>query len=448
MWQSFDFYSEFVNQIITEFERNCFFFFRQIAQSVSLPAEDVTNFIELPVEILLLVFEDMDLKDLIAIAKSDPYIQRVAEMVYKAKFSKSPFEIDDYYQCTGQVAGDECVERLEFDSILDLFQVFGHLISKLVINHMSLREQPEKLRALNEHISKFMSHSLIEIKFSYLFNGCLVGLQEPFAKVECVTFGNTGSIEPVDHSNNMNLSAMFPVVRQISLYGSSPFNNPKMMEQHFPNLESMEFKSGMHEKSQPSILERRFQLNPQLRCLSFSKASWNVLEVISKNAPNIEHIQILEFNAAPDMGDNDIILENLKVFSVQNSLGDVARVPFVFGSLEELSFTMYERVMDLWVDVFIQNKQLKKLNTGYLTDDAFERMTDQLPHLEEFTMKFIRLPTNNSIATIHEFLQKANKLKCVTFLQANSDTSKALKTQLTTEWNLTEYHQKLIFTQS
>ena len=81
-----------------------------------------------------------------------------------------------------------------------------------------------------------------------------------------------------------------------------------------------------------------------------------MLEMVSKNAPNIERLEILEFNAASDVNGTGIRFTNLKVFSVQSSLDDVARVPFVFGSLEELSFTMSERAMDLWVNIFIQNK--------------------------------------------------------------------------------------------
>lgn len=414
-------------------------FFDKLSQCVSSPIEAKQNFIDFPVEIFLIILKDLKLMDLIAVAKTHPYMQRVVEMSYKDKFSESQFVLKNYHEIIGRIEGNIYYE-LNFDSILDVFQIFGHLIPKIFVYYGPFENEPEKLRAFNEHISKYMVNSLTEASFLYFHDDCLLGLQVPFTTLETLTLSNVAT-EQIN-SNDMNFSAMFPVLRRLSLLGSSSYINPKSLEHHFPHLEFMEIGHELNEMDSILVFQRRLELNPQVRHLLFHRADWNVLEMISRNVPNIEQLEIFRFNASIDANDTEILFPNLKVFSVERSFGNVTRVPIVFGYLEKFS---YDRSMELWVDVIIQNKHLKKLKTRFLTDNQFERMTDKFLDLEELTVKLIQITTHNSIATIEKFVERANKLKFFTILKTNSETSNALKNLLTPQWNVKESYGKLFF---
>lgn len=395
------------------------------------------NFIDFPVEILLIILKDLRLMDLIGVAKTHPYMQSVVEMSYKDKFSDSQFVMKNYHEIIGRIEGKIFYE-LNFDSILDVFQIFGHLIPTLFVYYGPFDDEPEKLRVFNEHISKYMSNSLTEAKFMYFHDDCLLGLQVPFTKLENLTLINV-AIDQVN-SNNMNFCEMFPVLRRLSLIGSSSYINPISLEHHFPNLEFMEIGHELNQKHSISVLERRLKLNPQVRHLLFHKADWDVLEAISKNVPNIEQLEIYRFNASSDTNDSEILFQNLKVFSIEKSFGNISRVPIAFGSLEEFS---YDRSMELWIDIIIQNKRLKKLKTRFLTDNQIERITDKFPHLVEFTVKFLYIPTHNSITTIGRFIERAHNLKFFTILKTDPDTSSVLKNLLTPQWNVKESYGRL-----
>lgn len=376
--------------------------------------------------------------DMIAIAKTHPYMQRVVEMSYKDKFDESQFVLKNYDEIIGRIEGNIFYE-LDFESILDVFQIFGHLIPKMYVCYGPFDGEPGKLRVFNEHISRYMSHSLTEARFLYYHDDCLLGLQVPFTKLENVTLINVATDQI--NSNDMNFAEMFPVLRRLSLLGSSSYANPKSLEYHFPHLEFMEIGHEFNEKDSFSVLERRLKLNPQVRHLLFHKADWDVLEMISKNVPNIEQLELYRFNASFDTNDRDILFRNLKVFVVEKSFGNIARVPIAFGSLEKFT---YDRSMELWTDIIIQNQHLRKLKTRFLRDDQIERMTDKFPHLEELTVKLFYIPTHNSITTIEKFIERANKLKIFTILETNPDTASALKNLLTPpQWHVIDSYGRL-----
>lgn len=149
------------------------------------------------------------------------------------------------------------------------------------------------------------------------FDDCLLGLNRPFRKAVNVSIGS-GRID----SNETNLAEMFPAVRRLDLFGTD-YLNLKAVEHHYSHLEYVRLEQSYTVLEPPyslSSLERRLQLNPQIRQLSFQYAHLDYLEVVSKNAPNLVRLEIWHLIGPIDTNREMIRFNNLKTFEIHAQL--------------------------------------------------------------------------------------------------------------------------------
>lgn len=364
---------------------------------------------DLPLELMLNICKKLDFKSMLNLAKTNTENRAIVEMAFKDQYSKNIFAIE------------KSNKNLDFTTLMEVLQNFGHLITKLKVNYGGLM-QSEKI---TEQINKHLSNSLIYIELDFCFGFDLMGLKGPFSKIESIHLGY-GNI----HSNNVNFQTIFPAVRSINL-GTMESLYFSTMEHHFPHLFhiTLEHWIGGSDRQGINILRSRLALNSQLRHVSFSKCSWMALKIVNETLQNVERIDAFDFDEEEYNGD-DIYLTNLKVFTIKvNNQQDHSRIPLVFDNLEEIST---DRSTDKWFDIIIQNKKLRKITSDEFNDDQLRRIANELTHLEEFTMKF--QARNASITNVVEFIKTAKNLKRAKFLNDNVEIQNEILQELGPDW--------------
>lgn len=152
-----------------------FCFYPQMAQCRSSPIENPTNFLHFPVELLLMINENLNVIDLINLTKAYPDNRHVLQFLFKDQFSKSEFSIHGWAanpKFTGSiVSGNRAVENIKkYDTFCDLFTIFGQSVHKLNIFHRPNSVQP---KIINELINKFLSSSLTDIGLIQINDPCI-----------------------------------------------------------------------------------------------------------------------------------------------------------------------------------------------------------------------------------------------------------------------------------
>lgn len=227
---------------------------QQSSANTSPSAKLPKKITDLPLELLLDIYENLSLLDLRNLAASHPKNRCAAEMVFKSKFGNKELLIDHTGIETVEVAlKASSINIFNIDFVLKILKQFGHLISKLKIYYDRITEQ--NCEKINKLLSERSCDSLTEITLLDTEAKKLVGLTGPFNRVESVTFRRRYVT-----SSDINMSQVFPVVTRIHSTSLSQ-QYPAVIEQHLPHLKEINLGSLMFESSK---IESQLRLNPQL----------------------------------------------------------------------------------------------------------------------------------------------------------------------------------------
>lgn len=381
-----------------------------------------------------MIYKDLNLKELAQLAKVYPEHRAIVDISFKDKFTKSRFEI--LYTPFGAIATVSCGGRniqIDFDTMLETFQLFGHLIQDLCINYNPLYKHTNKVRILHEYINKYLADSLTQIALQQVSDDRLIGLNGPFIKAVNVSL-YSGRIE----SNVPNFAKIFPVVERLDFFGMD-YVNPKTIEHHFPSLFHAKFEDGQDLNDTTSI-ERRLELNPQLKSIALEWASLDQLEVMSRNVQGLERLEVRYLVGLNDTNREEIRFNNLKSFDVHVSdlRGGVDKLPLVFGSLEQFYCAISMRY---WRSVLTENPQIKKISTRILVSEDIEQIMNRCPNLEELSTGLLQ---NDSVEALRQFLNGATKLRKFSFSKSNSDADNTLIRQMANEWKVIQTRTEVI----
>lgn len=370
-------------------------------------------------EIVLCFGTDVDWVRLVDFVSSDHKNLEPAEIVFRQKYLKEKFEINgENYNKNPH----------DFDVLLKVLELFGHLITKLKVDYKSMN--PYQCESINEHLNKYCHGSLTAIEFMNSGDDAMSELRGPFTQATYILIdaGNYGKEE-----NEVRYDQMFPAVRHFNQTGLLP-RFPKRLEYNFPHLKTLTMEGELAESKFWPNLMKRLNLNPQLRQVTFILANWFLLKILTEKRPEIESVVFQRFNNLPlyDEDEEDIRLENIKVFKfLVDDIGSRSnRIPLIFGNLEEI---VCNKPVDKWFEIIIQNKNLKKVTTGEVNDEQLNQIVEQLPNLEEFVTDH---KISNFTDKIVDFIQKGNNLKRVQFTQVEFDTSKKAVKLLGSGWKL------------
>lgn len=333
-------------------------------------------------ELLLIIYEQLDLNSLAALGKTHPYNKFVTKIIFQNEYNGE-------LSVNGSTIFDKTDSNntSELDGLLNTLEVFGPLITKLNLNFYNIHYNENNFERLNEHINRYLADSLIEIQIDYFEDKHLKGLTG-LKKVENVRLAH-GEI-------NTNLNDIFPAMRRLDPQ-FMPQTLDVTFEYTFPHLEelTMEFMSWTSSKK----FERRIRLNPQLKMLNVWVCAWSTLKMINDLLPRLERFYVTGFDNWSTVYD-EIHFDKLKAFGVRAVQGfprDMTKVPIVFGNLEEIECNEEGHKC---FDIIVANEKLRKIECGQLEQDQLQQIVEKMTHLEVFHTWH---PVPNELSAIDSF---------------------------------------------
>lgn len=402
------------------------------------PPESVKGLLDLPFELLLDIFERLDMLELISVGRIHPHIEAVASHIIERLISDRTLKIyirrNQLYKFEGisySILGTDHINQpVELQTMLDLFKYYGHYITKLSAQFGEKRDYDE---ALISYINKYAAKTLKEIDFQRLEMFCHL-LKEPFSVAEKVQLKHINAA-----TSTLNLSEMFPSVRYLDVRAMGLIRSLNSL-QHYPHLEhlTIPIEWGDFEAS-ISAFSKLIELNPQLKHLSIPRCQWNMLELLNETRPELESLELSEFILYDHRLRKFPLLfsdiKKLKCQTIDQREINVETILMKFGSLEEIEV---DGGLDFWMKVIMENRNLKKVIVrNELSRENLQRIAHGLPNLEEFTMTY-GATVGHRIEGIADFLQQATQVKKATFVGLSPNQCDEAAQNLTNEWKNVE----------
>lgn len=378
---------------------------------------------DIPVELLLIIYEHIDLAGLNSIAQLNSFHRCTASTVFNDKFGKKLFQIKSNHLNIKDETNYFIETIGNMNTMYLTLKVFGHLIGKLSIDYESFSEWESE--QINGSITKYIIHSLREIELNCFNDAKLIRLNGPFEMVKKV-----GMHRGYMQSNLTDLSKIFPAIESIQFMDIQNIK-PSIYVHHFPHLLEMNYEYSYN--SDPNTMERLFRLNPQLRKLIIDHGDCNFLNTINELLPNIENLQLYKLCGDPLTGGGKIHFKNVKFFgisSMHDGHPNLRRLPLVFDCLEEISAKSNENLL---LDVTVNNPNVKKAGFSYLEDDQLQWIPAKLPNLEEFW-------TQTSVLDVQviQFIETAKNLRKIQFWNCLGQFHQTIFERIKTEWEMIE----------
>lgn len=377
----------------------------------------------------MIIFQDLDFPELLAVAKLHPHHRYVAEIVFN---EKSAYKILSINNNGLNIKSDDGNYKnfADFQNIGSALEIFGHLITLLTIDYGKINIV--QCNVLNEQVSKYLANSLIELQFTHFTDENLEGLQT-FNKVEVVRLLYCAS----ESKSQINMLKLFPNLRRFDV-SNLRYLSFEQIEHHFPHLgEIIERETGHITIPQ---LERLFELNPQIENLTVLRRDLNGLKEISTQLTNLKRIRVDNLDLHPQL-EKDIKFEHVTSLDItfDRVPQNFERIPIAFGNLVEIKC---HRPLDQCFDIIIHNRKLKRIISSELSDEKLQQLAEELPNLEE-----IYLRKGNTNDAIVQFIETGEKLQQIHLSGYEAVDCSDIRDRLQDLWTVDEVNvYQVIFT--
>lgn len=389
---------------------------------------------DLPVELLLMVYEDFDLADLNSAARIHPHAQRVASIVFNEKFGRQMHVISDTgLNVTNEIGYSTNIANMHV--MYSTLKRFGHLLTNLTIEYDALGEW--ECEKINMRINRYMINTLIEFTISKSSEQTvnLKHLLGPFSKVKVVRI-----LDCTIERNYTSLSHVFPSLCSL-IFTKIQSIHRAFINQHYAHLKEI---TVLSQYSNSEKLYDLLQLNAQVRKITIESIGWRLLKMISETVPNLEHLSIQEIDGYIFKGD-EIRFDHMKSFALMRTINfqwGPFMLPFVFSDCIE---QIFDKTIDhVLYNVILNNESLKKVSIYRLTREELQLIGEKLLNLVEFRTAF----SINSFGTVddivqfienHQFLglEKVELRNCKS---GENDFQDAIFEQIHVEWDMVEEH--------
>lgn len=364
---------------------------------------DTIKLTDLDFDVLFLIFDHLDVPELIHMAAAHPNLKIIAESIFFEKYHDYEIRIieanehhtDEKFRINQH---EKYIEFPDSDWIEVVLKYAGKWIQKLKIESDQLYDRS---KFVNEIVNKYMSESLISLNLNYIDTDTFEYFTMPFNAVEKLHFSID---EEVPSANMLPLNQLFPKLRQmyVSVWLDLDYS---FFDCEFYHLEHVEVSVNYYNsKNQIKQIENLLQKNPQIRIISTWHFPADYVKIINKLLPNLENLTLHEFGSL----DENVCFENVKNFQLFEPLPN---------SLEKLSFPHLESIdmefngNEEWIKFFENHRRLNKLIINKVTENQLLEITSLLPNLVElevYDTEFFYMSAEGVIQIIqnHEKLLK------------------------------------------
>lgn len=411
---------------------------------------------------MFIILEHLDLDDLLGVAQSNEQLSTVAAAIFRLKYSHLQvsvyygFEIPEkpnglmnaasntigrFFQQFGNfpkkkeysysISSNPNILRLDnYDSIVEIFKHFGHVIKKLKIQ--CPKEQSANDKFMGNLISEYTSNSLLDVEFEFVNRKLLAHITKPLVNVATVRFYNGFFLRPERLCSN----DLFPAVRSLELqaFGTDGLSYFKC---HMPNLKHFSIRATVDiESSLGDVIMN----NPQIRTIELNHDYPELIRMMSVHLPKLETLSSAHYNNLFSLLNGSIHFENVTKFELQS------------GSLENLHFPQLKALCIHYNNIgfaecrnFLnKHNHLNHLHLKYqssIDDSQFHQLTAKLTDLTEMTLE-IESKTGKTTHTwqtlsfnaIMEFLRSHDKVTRFNVINLYYHRIVELQEQLEHEW--------------
>lgn len=249
---------------------------------------------ELPDDVLFLVFNHLDILDILHATEAFDAFQQPAVWWFRRFHAHKIIEINGRY--FPHLGPDEVyhihqkqgiIKIRSYQMTLKVLNTFGSAIENLQIDYKNIRR--DELTQIQRIIDEKCINNL-----KYF------GIRDsPMYQIDVIpwTFPNveTVSLKSLQFRGDAGLNESFPNMRSLDL-SDFLYENGKPVDKHFPRLNEIRIDFG---DRNPHIIclnethiERMIQRNPQIKSAAFRNPSQDFLRFLHNNLPNLEALEV------------------------------------------------------------------------------------------------------------------------------------------------------------
>lgn len=401
------------------------------------------------------------MKDLVNVAQIGGKLSRVADYVYRRKYSNSRVVVTDKYYVsielekllTGAEINTETFERINrdpshvpdqfkqiiaygdyielgyYDGIVNTFMHFGHLIKK-VIYKTEEWAKPSQTEIIGYFINKYGSESLTTIDFEHSPDKLLKYITEPLISVEHVILKHChrGYDNPITQ-----FCERFPSLRRLDM-GYLSEHDLASFDCYMPNLEHFSMLRSYNDEDCP--LPGIIKTNPQIRSVHLAHVQPEFVQNLTIALPNLETLELSEFECRCNLS---IQFENVTTFIYGFGI-----LPSClhFPRLKSLRFEyVHHQPTFNYLPFLNGHRHLKHVHMkgNVFGNTAFQQLTANLTDLVEISVLNTGVsypPPHTECFVIEEFAKSHDKVMKITLIGFAKHCEVEFQEQLKNEWNI------------
>lgn len=392
-------------------------------------------------------------------AESNKYFSLLASGIFKRKFSKKVIKIMGS-SAIGSVKhiyyNDDTIELQDYETIPKVLRHFGHLISRLKLEHSFVFDS--KIKHINRYINLYCD-SMVDFDVHSANEDFFHEMTKSFERVENLVI--RGRFKSLD-SKTLNLNELYPAMKRLSLRNVKVFDFSWTHLQH-TNLEylSVDVSQNVDAKMAAKYLSEAdahiiIKNNPEIRSITLGSITQNLLKLVARDLQRLEQLALEEYDEwNPNFEHRNIFFSNVKRFTMKSGSHSVPE-NLKFASLEEFEADGFPKYCTRWIDFIINTTSLRKVRV-----DARHIKNSELLRLARANLKLseISLMCANDVSddTIINLIKNSKNLRRVhlkKFLLPNTDfadtrslnshTVKILVQGLNREWLVHETDYEII----
>lgn len=402
-----------------------------------------TKITDLNGDVLFLICEQLELKDLLNLAQASAKMSPFAEQTFRWKYGNHFIGItmseSNRRRKFGRTIDVKRIDISDFQLALDLLQYFGHLINHLHVGNKFIPN--EKAAAINQAINKYCSKTLKQLDLDFIKEDTFKHLNTSFETVDELTFG-------VDlkriNSGIVPLNELMPnLIRlKLNLYSAIDYSFIDKEFRHLNQLQIFTTSEAWTRKTQIKI-EGFFRKNPQITTIDMAAFPDEYIIKINQLLPNLHSLTIDAFDII-----DTVEFEHVKHFE----LVVISPVPIdklSFPRLESLKMGFFTESSDQWAAFFRRHQSVSRL----FIDNAFSiplvEFTANLPNLNDLTLQNIIMCDSFTIKDICEFIRghaMMTKLQLLNIIYYFKEGDlENLQERLGNDWHVLQSEYNLLF---
>lgn len=397
-----------------------------------------TEFIDLNIDVLHLIFDGMELYELLNMIKVHSEFLPISTAAFRKRYRD--YDIDVINVLPNETSSgresyfnDIKLKRIEifkFDTFHDIMTKLGSAIQRLNIQNEYIDNK--KLITINQYISKYGSATLTHLKLGKMIGDTLEQFEQPFEKVESLTF--TIGVEQI-RSGVLPLTQLFPRLRRLAVSLKSG-NFYTWMNCHFPHLEHITAIDYVQKGT--AQFEGIMSKNVHIKSFEVQQfvSECNFIEKIRELLTNVENLILHSFNTQGDR----IHFDYVKNFTL-HTFYPVSIEQLSFSRLESLDMKFSSTRIEGWLGFFKKHSHLSRLrfSTYDIERVRLAELLDELPNLIEMEIDCYETIDVEIICQIIENHKKMTKFR-ISLFNFDTDDMNTLRKKFQNQWHIQRFN--------